>query len=88
LCRRRPDYGNPNLITYTSQDLLNEPGLVAYEDGYADARESGRNGFAADPSFTTEQRTRYLAGFLKGMRVYNARFNVQEVSTSQIKYVV
>jgi hypothetical protein len=63
------------LITISDLDLLNEPGLVAYEDGYADAREQGVSGYLIDASFTPEQRLRYQAGFTKGLRVYRVRLN-------------
>ena len=63
------------LITLSDTDLLNEPGLVAYEDGYADAREQGRDGFCVDTTYTPEQRLRYMAGFTKGLRVYRVRLN-------------
>lgn len=68
------------IITLSDTDLVNEPGLVAYEDGYADAREQGLDGYCIDSSFSPEQRLRYQAGFTKGLRVYRVRLNEQSTN--------
>ena len=71
-------------ITITDADLVSNPGLVAYEDGYADAREQGQSGYLIDSTYSPEQRLRYMAGFTKGLRIYRVRLNE---NNSQIKNV-
>lgn len=78
-------YGK-KLITLSDADLVNQPGLLAYEDGYADAREQGKAGYLIDPSYSPEQRLRYQAGFTKGLRIYRIRLN--EEVTNPVSIVV
>ena len=67
-------YGK-KLITVSDADLASNPGLLAYEDGYADAREQGKDGYLIDPNYTPEQRLRYQVGFTKGLRIFRIRLN-------------
>lgn len=43
---------------------------IAYEDGYADAREWGRDGFFISGNYSEKAKIRYLQGFNAGLRVY------------------
>ena len=74
------------LLTLSDTDLIREPGLLAYEDGYADAREQGRSGFLMDTTYTPEQRLRYMAGFTKGLRIYRIRLNEPASSTATLRF--
>lgn len=69
------DDRDKSLITLSDDDLVKNPGLVAYEDGFADAREQGLDGYILDTSYTPEQRMRYQAGFAKGLRIWRIRSN-------------
>lgn len=75
-------YGK-KLITVSDADLVRNPGLLAYEDGYADAREQGKTGYFIDPSYSPEQRLRYQAGFTKGLRIYRIRLNEEVMNPNE-----
>jgi len=75
-------YGK-SLITLSDEDLATQPGLLAYEDGYADAREQGKSGYLIDPTYTPEQVLRYQAGFTKGLRIYRIRLNEEVTNPVQ-----
>lgn len=63
---------NADLKHIATEDLLRN-GALAYEDGYADAREYGSDGrFVAD-WYTEEQRVKYLLGFTAGLRVHTTK---------------
>jgi hypothetical protein len=48
---------------------LTRPGVLAYEDGYADGREYGINGKFIPSHYTIEEITQYAAGFSAGVKV-------------------
>lgn len=81
--RKQRDFRDSKLITVSDQDLVTNPGLVAYEDGYADAREQGKSGYLPDAKYSVEQCLRYQAGFTKGLRIYRIRLNEEVTSPSQ-----
>lgn len=78
------DERDKSLITVSDQDLISNPGLVAYEDGFADAREQGKAGYFIDPTYNGEQRLRYQAGFTKGLRIYRVRLNESSVQINAV----
>lgn len=84
--RKCSDPRDRSLITLSDKDLVNNPGLVAYEDGYADAREQGKDGYCLDTSYSSEQRLRYMAGFTKGLRIYRLRLN-EGVDSKVVRYI-
>lgn len=49
----------------------------AFEAGYADGREYGRNGMFIPTEWTESLRARYLAGFKRGVRTFNQRYRDQ-----------
>lgn len=57
----------------TKEQMQRKRGLFAYEDGYADAREFGHDGFFMPEEWCEELRLKYLAGFEKGLKVHQAR---------------
>ena len=68
---------NGKLLACTAADLQRARGAMAYEDGYADAREYGKDGFFMPLEWNitsmVKVRERYLAGFRAGLRVREAR---------------
>lgn len=57
----------------TKEQMTRKRGLFAYEDGYADAREYGQDGFFMPEEWPETIRLKYLAGFEKGLKVNKAR---------------
>lgn len=57
------------LVVVEDKDLVRHPSL-AYLDGYADARASGKHGFWMPDSYNRSDREAYLQGFNKGLRVH------------------
>lgn len=66
---RQQRQNHATLITLSDEQLVRHE-VLAYADGYADARESGRSGFWLNPDWSKEARTRYLIGFQQGLRVH------------------
>lgn len=57
------------LIKISDADLERHETL-AYLDGYADARDFGKEGFFLNPEYGAYARERYLDGFNKGLRLW------------------
>lgn len=57
------------LLTISDEALLRHEAL-AYNDGYADAREHGRDGFFMPDEYGAGARESYMQGFHKGLRVW------------------
>jgi hypothetical protein len=68
-----PSAAHISLKKLSGDDLKRKRGLTAYEDGYADAREYGQDGFFMPENWHEELRLKYLAGFERGLAVHNAR---------------
>lgn len=64
-----------------NSDLQRKRGLMAYEDGYADAREYGRDGFFMPTEWNESLRLKYLAGFERGLKVHSARAEPSRATT-------
>lgn len=60
------------MLKVTDDDLLRHESL-AYQDGYADARDHGQEGFWLNPEYGAYARERYMDAFKKGMRVYRVQ---------------
>jgi len=59
-----------NVFLSIPDDELIRSAHLAYEDGYADARDYGQDGFFQVEGWCAEARERYLQGFAAGIRVY------------------
>lgn len=57
------------LLKISDSDLIRHEAL-AYNDGYADAREYGQDGFFMPEEYGAGAREAYLQGFHKGLRVF------------------
>lgn len=57
------------LLKISDADLIRHEAL-AYNDGYADAREYGQDGFFMPEEYGAGARESYLQGFHKGLRVF------------------
>lgn len=68
-----PSAAKVSHLKLTPKELQRKRGLFAYEDGYADAREYGQDGFFIPEEWSGEQRLKYLAGFERGCEVHKAR---------------
>lgn len=60
------------LLKISDEDLLRNEAL-AYNDGYADAREYGQDGFFMPDEYAAAARESYMQGFHKGLRVWRVR---------------
>lgn len=58
-------------LSFTNADLLRSS-EIAYEDGYADARSRGKDGFFSSSLYDEDARVRYLQGFKLGLRILEA----------------
>lgn len=57
------------LLKISDADLVRHEAL-AYNDGYADARDMGQDGFFMPEEYTAAGREAYMQGFHKGLRVW------------------
>lgn len=60
------------LLKISDDELLRNEAL-AYNDGYADAREYGQDGFFMPDEYGAGARESYMQGFHKGLRVYRVK---------------
>lgn len=72
--RRRVENQTPNVLIKITDEMILKREVMAYEDGYADAREYGKAGYYMTEEYTSAQRMAYLEGFRKGLRVFNIRY--------------
>ncbi len=56
-----------------SDEELNRQEALAYNDGYADARDHGQDGFFMPEEYGAGAREAYMQGFHKGLRVHRVR---------------
>lgn len=57
------------LLKLTDAELVRHE-VLAYQDGYADARDHGQNGFWINPEYGAHAREEYMHGFKRGLRVW------------------
>lgn len=57
------------LVKISDADLVRHEAL-AYNDGYADAREYGQDGFFMPDEYTAAAREAYMQAFARGLRVH------------------
>lgn len=67
---KKPTAGQKVSLIKISDDDLVRAGVLAFEDGYADAREYGKSGFWVSGKYNAYERERYAEGFTKGLRVW------------------
>lgn len=53
-----------------SDENLRRHEALAFNDGYADAREYGQDGFFMPDEYSAAARESYMQGFHRGLRVY------------------
>jgi len=58
-----------SLVKIEDEDLPRHE-VLAYSDGYADARTFGEDGFFIPTHYNRAAREQYRRGFAKGLRVY------------------
>lgn len=61
---------NSMTLLKISDDELVRNEALAYNDGYADARDFGQDGFFMPDEYCAAAREAYLQGFHKGLRVW------------------
>lgn len=64
---------NSMTLLKISDKELNRNEALAYNDGYADAREHGQDGFFMPDEYGAGAREAYMQGFHKGLRVYRVK---------------
>lgn len=57
------------LLKISDEDLVRHE-VLAYNDGYADARDNGQDGFWMPAEYSAASRESYMQGFSRGLRVY------------------
>ncbi len=63
------------LLNVSDEDLVRHEAL-AYNDGYADARDQGKDGFFMPDEYCAAARESYLQGFNRGLRVFRVMNNL------------
>lgn len=66
---RQQRSASASLLKISDDDLVRHEAL-AYNDGYADAREYGQDGFFMPDEYGASSRESYMQGFHRGLRVY------------------
>lgn len=64
---------NSATLLKISDEDLNRHEALAYNDGYADARDYGQDGFFLPDEYGAGARESYMQGFHKGLRVYRVK---------------
>ena len=64
------------LLKIPDEDLLRHAAL-AFEEGYADARTWGQDGFFISSGYNAYDRERYCEGFNRGLRVWKVMQNAR-----------
>lgn len=70
---RQQRNGHASLLKISDNDLLRHEAL-AYNDGYADARDHGQDGFFMPDEYGAGARESYMQGFQRGLRVHRVMF--------------
>lgn len=60
------------LIKISDEDLERHE-VLAFNDGYADAREYGQDGFFMPDEYGAGARESYMQGFHRGLRVHRVK---------------
>lgn len=66
----RPQRAKSVTLLKVTDEELNRHEALAYNDGYADAREYGQDGFFMPDEYGAGAREAYMQGFHKGLRVW------------------
>lgn len=61
-----------SLLKISDEDLVRHEAL-AYNDGYADARDNGQDGFFMPDEYSAASRESYMQGFHRGLRVFRVK---------------